>query len=279
MMLVNQIEMKKGGLMMSDVRKKGLTTFDLKMMGIVLMFIDHVHQMFANMGAPMWLDWFGRPVATLFFFVSVEGFSHTRNKSKYLFRLLIGFWGMNVGSTIVQKFFSLGDTALMNNIFADLFIGALAMYGIDWLVRFKNEKKVSYLFIGLLCLVAPLGLSAIVLAGLSSGNFAFVSLARVIPLTFFSENTIMVYLIPIMYLLRKNKNWQCVAIAVVAVLYFMRAPGLAFSINTQWMMIFSIIPILLYNGEKGKSMKSFFYIFYPAHIWILYIIASLIYNR
>lgn len=47
-------------------RFKGLTTFDLKTIGIVLMFIDHIHQMFVPMGAPNWLDWFGRPVATLF---------------------------------------------------------------------------------------------------------------------------------------------------------------------------------------------------------------------
>lgn len=59
---------------------KGLTTFDLKIIGIVLMFIDHIHQMFVPMGAPDWLDWFGRPVATLFFFVSVVGFTHTRDK-------------------------------------------------------------------------------------------------------------------------------------------------------------------------------------------------------
>jgi hypothetical protein len=31
---------------------KGLTTFDLKVIGIILMFIDHIHQMFVPMGAP-----------------------------------------------------------------------------------------------------------------------------------------------------------------------------------------------------------------------------------
>lgn len=59
---------------------RGFSTFDLKILGIILMFIDHIHQMFVPMGAPNWLDWFGRPVATLFFFVSVVGFSHTRSK-------------------------------------------------------------------------------------------------------------------------------------------------------------------------------------------------------
>lgn len=62
--------------------KKGFSTFDLKILGIILMFIDHVHQMFVPLGAPNWLDWFGRPVATLFFFVNVVGFTHTHNKKK-----------------------------------------------------------------------------------------------------------------------------------------------------------------------------------------------------
>ncbi|WP_375709512.1 TraX family protein [Latilactobacillus curvatus] len=48
-----------------------------------------------------------------------------------------------------------------------------------------------------------------------------------------------------------------------------------FTSNTQWMMIFAIIPILLYNGQKGRSMKYFFYLFYPIHIWLLFILASL----
>ncbi|WP_376716330.1 TraX family protein [Vagococcus carniphilus] len=62
-------------------------------------------------------------------------------------------------------------------------------------------------------------------------------------------------------------------------LFLLRNPSAAFTLNTQWMMVFSVIPILLYNGEKGRGMRSFFYIFYPAHIWLLYIIASIIYNH
>lgn len=264
---------------MEIIKKRGLTTFDLKIIGIILMFIDHVHQMFAIMGAPTWIDWFGRPVATLFFFISVEGFSHTRNKEKYLLRLLIGFWVMNLGTTIVQHFFSLGNMAIQNNIFTDLFVGVLAMYGIYYFSKFKDEKKVTYILIGILCLLLPLILSLVALMGLSSGNMVLLSIARVVPLTLFAENSIVVYLMPIMYLLRNNRKLQCLSIAIVAALFLFSNLGAAFTTNTQWMMIFSIIPILLYNGEKGRGMKSFFYIFYPAHIWLLYIIASIIYNH
>jgi hypothetical protein len=43
--------------------------------------------------------------------------------------------------------------------------------------------------------------------------------------------------------------------------------------GAQWLMVFALIPIVLYNGRRGKGSKYFFYIFYPAHIYALYIIA------
>jgi hypothetical protein len=33
---------------------------------------------------------------------------------------------------------------------------------------------------------------------------------------------------------------------------------------------------MLYNGKRGSGSKYFFYIFYPAHIYLLYLIAWLI---
>lgn len=27
--------------------------------------------------------------------------------------------------------------------------------------------------------------------------------------------------------------------------------------------------ILLYNGERGKSLKGFFYVYYPVHVFII----------
>ena len=44
----------------------------------------------------------------------------------------------------------------------------------------------------------------------------------------------------------------------------------------QSLMALAAIPMALYNGERGKGMKNFFYIFYPAHIGLLYCIATLI---
>jgi hypothetical protein len=44
------------------------------------------------------------------------------------------------------------------------------------------------------------------------------------------------------------------------------------------MMLFAAIPILMYNGKRGKGSKYFFYVFYPAHIYILYAVAWMMFG-
>jgi hypothetical protein len=90
------------------------------------------------------------------------------------------------------------------------------------------------------------------------------------PAILLAENSIMVLLIPVLYIFRNVRWAQLLSIAVVALIYGLL--GLS-----QWIMIFAIIPIALYSGAKGRGMKYFFYIFYPAHIIILYALAAWLY--
>ena len=42
--------------------------------------------------------------------------------------------------------------------------------------------------------------------------------------------------------------------------------------DTQLFSLISLVFIFMYNGEKGRSMKYFFYLFYPIHFFILEVI-------
>lgn len=43
--------------------------------------------------------------------------------------------------------------------------------------------------------------------------------------------------------------------------------------SIQGVGAFAMIPIAMYNGCRGRKMKYFFYIFYPAHLLILFVIS------
>ena len=46
--------------------------------------------------------------------------------------------------------------------------------------------------------------------------------------------------------------------------------------NCQWMMIFALPIMLMYNGEKGKGYKPLFYIYYPLHLFIIKLVQCIL---
>lgn len=49
--------------------------------------------------------------------------------------------------------------------------------------------------------------------------------------------------------------------------------------RVQWAIALAAIPMLLYNGQKGKGCKNFFSIFSPTHIIGLYLLVSFLMQR
>lgn len=52
---------------------------------------------------------------------------------------------------------------------------------------------------------------------------------------------------------------------------------LLYGIGIQSYASLAAVPMMLYNGKKGPSLKYFFYAFYPLHLLILYLIIRILY--
>ena len=82
-----------------------------------------------------------------------------------------------------------------------------------------------------------------------------------------------------------HTDYNLKGILLISIFYFTKDHyWIRFLGNIVWNFMWGIsiqnyggmasIPIALYNGEKGPSMKYFFYVFYPAHLMVLYGVAK-----
>lgn len=248
-----------------------LTGYALKIIGIIFMVLDHVHQMFAHMGAPIWLTMVGRIVAPIFLFLAAEGFHYTRNKKSYMLRLWIGYFLMSIITFVIQKVMPVTDVVLINSIFGTLFLSVLYMWLIDMLktgIKSKSTKKVVSSIAGM---IIPVALCFALTALISVSPYAMLIFNAFIPTPIMVEGGfVWIILAVAFYVLRSNRILQILPLLLLSAFY------LFFTESFQWIMIFAAIPILMYNGKPGRKSKYFFYIFYPSHIYVLYFIAYII---
>lgn len=249
--------------------KRGLTSYNLKIIGIVLMVFDHIHQMFYFEGIPMWFSMLGRVVAPIFLFLSAEGFHYTRNRKRYMCTMLIGFWICQILFMGVAGLLPNDKVQLINSIFGTLFLGLCLMWIYDGF--FGEKRYVKKAILGLVIFLAMVPITLIVLSNegipivLKQAFFIFV------PNFLSVEGGMFFAILACLFYVFRGKGWLAyLPLILLSLLTFIQSPQ-----GNQWMMIFSLIPIYLYNGKEGKKEKWFFYIFYPLHIVILYVISTL----
>ncbi len=230
----------------------------LKIIAAVLMVIDHIGYFLY----PQYiiLRVLGRLSFPIFAFMIAEGCYHTRNKLRYF----LGVFGLAVLYQVFDHFV-VRDTYLC--ILVTFSIAILFIY----LLQFVKERL---LFQGTLCEKFLVGLLlCLAVAGIYLLNRVF----RI-----------------------DYGFWGCLAPAFACIL---KKPSTAhspmlekldqfpvhiltfgiglvlLSLESGWVQIYCLLalPLLLvYSGERGKlNMKGFFYIFYPVHIGIIYLIGRL----
>lgn len=269
---------------LNTMREKGLTGFQLKLIGLILMVFDHIHYFFSYTDSiPIAFKWVGRVVAPIFIFMTIEGYTHTRNKKKYMFRLWLGSLVMNIGNFFIPKYIQrMDNSALMNNIFATLFMITIYLCIVDFMSRSIKEKSAAKIFLSIILFIAPMALGMLFVSSMAL-NPSLIYLIFIIPTPLFVEGGVVFIILGIMmYLLRNNRKKLVIVYTILSLALILTGElslnGI-FMINYQWMMVFAAPLIYLYNGQKGRGMKYLFYIFYPAHIYALYIVSSLIMNK
>ncbi|MCK8606993.1 TraX family protein [Apilactobacillus ozensis] len=250
---------------------KCLTNFDLKIICIILMVGDHLYDAFVEQGAPTILTILGRIVAPVFIFLTVEGYHYTRSKFKYMLNLLLFFWITKITIILITNALPNDNLVLINSMMGTLFLGVLSMWAWDSMFLYKTKK--SQFFLGIIAwafiILAPI--FTVFLMSLFSSNILLLNLILFVPTVNSVEGGFLFVLLALlMHIFKFNRYIQCSLILALALLCFFTGNVI------QSFMFLSAILVFMYNGKKGKGMKWFFYVFYPVHIAIIYILATII---
>ncbi|MGN0391050.1 MAG: TraX family protein [Wujia sp.] len=262
--VVGNVEQGKNG---------GLTGSTLKMIAMVTMLIDHFaatvltymimrapdcfdatgRLRMSGLGGIYWvMRGIGRLAFPIFIFLLLEGFLHTRNRFRYIGRLLL----FAAVSEIPFDFaFSLSETSVRQG----------------HIIEFTYQNVFFTLAIGLIVITALEGIrvlpvETILRVILFGGAIAMgTGLAYAMHTDY---DALGVLAIVSAYLLR-NKSKE-LRIAVPCLI-------LSFSFWLELVALIDILPVSFYNGERGWKLKWVFYLFYPVHLFILAGICYLIF--
>lgn len=274
---------------METAKTKGLSTMELKWLALALMVLDHIHYFFAYTGCvPEWFSMAGRLAAPLFLFCLAEGFSHTHDRKRYFLKV----YGLHLFMSGLLFLMMCGLLVRpdgfypMNGMMTSFTILMVVFQGMDWL----GEKRWGP---GLAAVLLPLAwpILAGTLMGMVPALQMPLSVLGYTLLPMWNSNpdasigTILTGIL--LYAFRKNRRAQAGVFAGFTVFYYFLYPLLVFSQAPEfhWTMMFTTAYewygalaaalMLCYNGERGRGPKRFFYVFYPAHVYLLYALSWL----
>ncbi|MBP3817316.1 MAG: conjugal transfer protein TraX [Butyrivibrio sp.] len=199
------------------------------------------------------LRFVGRSAFPVFAFLMVEGFYHTKNRLRYALSLfifaIISEYPYDLAFNKTE-----GDFMYSSNVMFSLFIGLLVIWAVDFFRKeFSMSDKKIYR-------IAFYPASALVIA---VGAYT----AHVI-----------------------NCDYREFGIGIMLIFYFfhsfesvslLASYFLLCGINNEFKSFPGFILLFFYNKKRGKDLgklKYLFYIFYPAHLLLLYAIRYAIYK-
>lgn len=227
--------------------KKILNSNSLKIIAILAMVLDHIAIAFISMSSPFYyiLRIIGRITAPIMFYSLANGFFYTKNKFKYGFRLLL--------------------FAVISQIPYSLFLD-------NKVIVYDNYNILFTLFLSFICLYA--------LYDIKNYFFKILILLLMCSLSLFCEYGIFGIVLVLMFYLFRESKLKTFFYSILCCLYLLIRTTLENSVIVFVLFggLFLAIPLFnMDSGEKGKlNLKYMFYLFYPIHLIVLYLIRLLV---
>lgn len=211
----------------------------LKAIALTTMIIDHYGAIFHSDIVIYRI--IGRLAFPIYCFLLVEGYFHTSNFKKYAIRLLIFAFISEIPFDLA---FYNEIGFVHQNIFFTLFIGLFAIYFIDNKEKYKLNSTLVIIAAG-------------VIATLLRTDYQFIGV---------------IYIFAFYKVKSLPQERRLVFTGIIM---------LAMNLAAGWLQQFSLLalgPIHFYNNEQGRKNKFIqlgFYIAYPLHLMIFYLINTL----
>ena len=253
---------------------RGLSAYQLKVIAIIAMAIDHIAWGFVPTASPLGLlmHLIGRMTMPIMCYFLVQGYQHTRNLKKYMGRLLL----FAAISYFPFVYFSSGQLGFgSGNVLFTLFLGLCAL----WIKDHVKSPLARVLAIIGICFVSTLcdwpifGVLLVLVFGSNQQNpkkqkiyFALVALSMSLLMS-------LPYLgVGLLQLMGKDP---------IVLWNLQRLPTLwEFCADAGMHLgVFLALPLLAkYNGDRGRGPggRWLFYVFYPAHLILLSLIQWLV---
>ena len=235
--------------------KLEITGTGLKLIAVITMLIDHIGagiiryrelgyvSVIGDMDLYTLLRAIGRMAFPIYCYMLVEGFVHTRNIWKYGLRLL----AVAIVSELPFNYLFYNSYYYPghNNVLWTLLLGLAVMYCISMVGKSDLSPNANHV------LKIIIMFAGMALAGLTKLDYKYAGICC----------------IAVMYSLYSDDTYK----RLYAILLGVVILTLLSSRLEVW-ALFILIPFHFYRGHRGadsKALRTFFYLFYPAHLLIL----------
>lgn len=240
-------------------KSKILNSNQLKIVAIIAMTVDHMawamFDGYPTDPVPLIMHIIGRLTCPIMCYFIAEGYHHTKNINKYTVRLFVFAFVSHFAYVFASNNF-VDIKSFIPFYYGDFLNQTSVMWSLAWglvMLRVAKSPKIKFpckvLLVILICVITlPSDWSCvaslcIMAVGTNRGDF------------------------------KKQMAWMTFYVALYSLVYF-------FALNKvygvlQMGVVLSIPIIAMYDGSRGKNpkinkfMKWFFYIFYPAHLFVI----------